>query len=81
MISSSHLHLQEISIALELCECGSARDLFARVGFRPVPEIIIAPIARGLLAALHYLHDIHVMHRDVKAGMKSKYDKERERER
>ena len=55
-------------MALELCEYGSARDLFARAGFRPVPETVIAPITRGLVAAVQYLHDRVVMHRDIKAG-------------
>lgn len=53
---------------MELCENGSARDLFARVGFRPVPETIISTIARGLVAAVQYLHDCCVLHRDIKAG-------------
>jgi len=57
----------DLFIAMELCTGGAASDLYSRVS-RGVPEPVIGAIVRETLAALEYVHERAVIHRDVKAA-------------
>ncbi|KAE9414980.1 hypothetical protein Angca_003701 [Angiostrongylus cantonensis] len=58
--------LKEVALVMEYC-IGSAADIVdvLRQGLR---EIEISAICSETLSALHYLHQLHLIHRDVKAG-------------
>ena len=55
-----------IWLILEYCSCGSLRDLMYSIE-RPFSEIEIATLIKMVLKGLIYLHDLNIIHRDIKA--------------
>ena len=55
-----------IWLILEYCSCGSLRDLMYSID-RPFSEIEIATLIKMVLKGLIYLHDLNIIHRDIKA--------------
>jgi len=58
---------EELFIAMELCEGGSANDLY-QILERPLSEPQIAWITQETLKGLDYLHGKGIIHRDIKAA-------------
>jgi serine/threonine protein kinase len=55
----------QISLGLELMDCGSLHDIMQRVG--KVPEAALAQVSKQVLVGLDYLHSTrHQIHRDIK---------------
>ena len=55
-----------IWLILEYCSCGSLRDLMYSIE-RPFSEIEIATLIKMVLKGLICLHDLNIIHRDIKA--------------
>jgi len=62
-----YLNENRLSMMLEFCAGGAVDSLMIKLQ-RPLTEPQIAFIARGVCAALDYLHANLVIHRDLKAG-------------
>eukprot|EP01105_Mastigella_eilhardi_P004721 TRINITY_DN1632_c2_g1_i4.p1 TRINITY_DN1632_c2_g1~~TRINITY_DN1632_c2_g1_i4.p1 ORF type:complete len:1194 (-),score=395.22 TRINITY_DN1632_c2_g1_i4:56-3592(-) len=58
---------EELFIAMEYCDGGSAADIYAELR-EPFKEQIIARVMRESLAGLAYLHQNGIVHRDIKGG-------------
>lgn len=55
----------QVSIALEYMDCGAFDSVLKRCG--PLPEPVLAEVARSVLRGLEYLHrELNIMHRDLK---------------
>ncbi|KAH3762260.1 STE/STE20/MST protein kinase [Pelomyxa schiedti] len=57
----------ELFIAMELCDGGSAADVYQELG-QPYQEPIIALICREFIKGLGYLHAMGIIHRDIKGA-------------
>lgn len=69
-LEGAYLFDDKVTMVLEFMDCGSLEDLLKRhnqVG-RRLREETIASIAFQMLSGLSYLHQKHVIHRDVKPG-------------
>jgi len=60
-IADSH-----VLLALEYMDFGSFEDILEERG--PMPELLCADVAKSMLQGLGYLHDLKVLHRDIKPG-------------
>lgn len=58
---------EEIFIAMELCDGGAVNDIFSVVE-EGLTEDQIGFIARESLKGLSYLHELSIIHRDIKGG-------------
>ena len=54
-----------ISLIIDYCDCGSLNDIIKVIS---LSEIEIANIIQNVLAALSYMHNNMLIHRDIKAG-------------
>jgi len=57
----------ELWILMEYCSGGSTRDLMKALK-EPISEPEIASIMKNVFRGLEYLHSMHKIHRDIKAG-------------
>ena len=57
-----------LHLVMELAELGSTLDVIKRRGNTPMPERAIDWIVLNMLKALHYMHTVAAIHRDVKAA-------------
>lgn len=55
-----------VHVTLEYMDCGSLLDVIQKRG--AVPEAVICKIAEHCLRGLCFLHNNHILHRDVKTG-------------
>lgn len=55
-----------VHVTLEYMDRGSLSDVIQKVG--PIPEAVICKIAEHCLRGLCFLHNNHILHRDVKTG-------------
>jgi len=53
-------------VAMELCSGGSVTDLAKRMRPKALPEQVLAYVLRETTEAIRYLHQHHVIHRDIK---------------
>lgn len=56
----------QVAVVLEYVDGGSLADILARRPGKAIPEPVLAPIAAGILRALHALHARRLLHRDIK---------------
>ena len=63
----SYLHKQRLWLVTEFCEGGSVLDVLLWQN-APLREAQIAAVVAGALGALCHLHELHMVHRDVKAA-------------
>jgi len=56
----------ELWVVMELMEGGCLTDIIQQKGIK-VPEPVIAFLMRESLKGLHYLHQRHIIHRDIKS--------------
>ena len=63
---TSYTQLQCLHIVMEHLGGGSVRDLLGSGA--PLEEAVVCVITRELLQAVCYLHDAHLIHRDIKAA-------------
>lgn len=62
----SYLRRDKLWICMEYCGGGSLQDIYHITG--PLKENQIAYVCRETLRGLYYLHDLNMMHRDVKGA-------------
>lgn len=54
------------NVIMEFCPGGNLESRVSLLPGRRLPPSEFPPLALGLLQALHYLHSVHVIHRDIK---------------